>query len=223
VIGGRGFLRVELTVHGRAGHTGSKRSAHNAVEKAAQLVSSLTEHGTPAQTDPALGLPPSLTVTGITGGESYSIVPDRCVINVDIRLTTTFDQHAAVRLVEEIVSEVDQRWPDTSGTTVAYDETWPAFRLGESSRVRNALERAARSQLPRFVAAKVAGPSNIGNYLAKLGIDATAGLGVRYEGLHGIDERIDLSTLPAVQATYHLAILDLLGCDTPAIDGEGHT
>lgn len=222
VIGGRGFLRAELTVRGRAGHTGSKRSARNAVEKAAQLVLSLSEHEPPGPADHTLGLPPSLTVTHISGGESYSIVPDRCVVRVDVRLTTTFDQHAAARLIEEIVSEVDGRWSTTGNTTITYDETWPAFRLDEGSRVRNALERAARRQLPGFIAAKVAGPSNIGNYLAKLGIHATAGLGVRYEGLHGTDERIDLSTLPAVQATYHQAILDLLGADVPPIDEEEH-
>jgi len=32
---------------------------------------------------------------------------------------------------------------------------------------------------------KIAGPSNIGNYLAGLSIAATAGFGVDYVGLHG--------------------------------------
>ena len=58
--------------------------------------------------------------------------------------------------------------------------------------------------------AKVAGPSNIGNYLAGLGIPATAGFGVDYQGLHGSDERIRLDSIPAVQATYHRALLTLL-------------
>jgi hypothetical protein len=49
--------------------------------------------------------------------------------------------------------------------------------------------------------AKVAGPSNIGNYLAGLGIPATAGFGVDYRGLHGTDERIRLESVPQVQAS----------------------
>ncbi len=57
---------------------------------------------------------------------------------------------------------------------------------------------------------KVAGPSNIGNYLAKFGIGTTAGFGVRYRNLHGTDERIELATIPQVQAVYHEAILTLL-------------
>ena len=57
---------------------------------------------------------------------------------------------------------------------------------------------------------EIAGPSNIGNYLAGLGIPATAGFGVDYQGLHGTDERIRLDSIPAVQAAYHQALLTLL-------------
>jgi succinyl-diaminopimelate desuccinylase len=53
-------------------------------------------------------------------------------------------------------------------------------------------------------------PSNIGNYLAGLGIPATAGFGVDHVGLHATDERIRLDTIPAVQAVYHAAMLALL-------------
>jgi succinyl-diaminopimelate desuccinylase len=58
--------------------------------------------------------------------------------------------------------------------------------------------------------AKVAGPSNIGNYLAGSASPATAGFGVIYEGLHGTDERIRIDSIPPVQAAYHQALLTLL-------------
>ncbi len=58
--------------------------------------------------------------------------------------------------------------------------------------------------------AKVAGPSNIGNYFAGLGIPATAGFGVDYKNLHGTNERIRLDSIPAVQTAYHQALLALL-------------
>jgi succinyl-diaminopimelate desuccinylase len=57
---------------------------------------------------------------------------------------------------------------------------------------------------------KVAGPSNIGNYLAQLGIPATAGFGVVYRGLHGTDESINLESIPVVQAVYQRAVRSLL-------------
>ncbi len=213
VIGGRGFLRAELTVRGEAGHTGSRRAAgnSNAVEKAAELVRLLSNHRTPGPIDPALDLAPKITVTKITGGESFSIIPDRCVIGVDVRLTTIFDEPSGKMLLEEAAAQVDEQWPTSNlPTTVAFRESWPAYRLDENSSVRGALTCAAEHQLKKRVPANVAGPSNIGNYLAKLGIDATAGLGVRYKALHGANERIELATIPIIQATYHEAVLRLL-------------
>jgi succinyl-diaminopimelate desuccinylase len=58
---------------------------------------------------------------------------------------------------------------------------------------------------------KVAGPSNIGNYLAGLGIPTTAGFGGTYQGLHATDERIRTDTIPAVQTVYHTALAHVMG------------
>jgi succinyl-diaminopimelate desuccinylase len=214
VIGGRGFLRAEITVRGQAGHTGSQRAADNinAIEKAAELVRILASHRTPGPIDTVLDLPPKLTVTGISGGESYSIIPDHCTVNIDVRLTTSFDEAAATKVINDAVAEVGELWPASDKpTTITFHESWPAYRLDDSASIRLALISAAQCHVEEQVAAKVAGPSNIGNYLAKFGIDATAGFGVRYKGLHGTDERIELATIPPVQAAYHEAVLTLLG------------
>jgi succinyl-diaminopimelate desuccinylase len=212
VIGGRGFLRAELTTRGEAGHTGSQRTVDNgnAVEKAAELVRLICGHRTPGPVDPTLGLPPKITVTTIAGGEGYSIIPDSCVIGVDARLTTIFDEAAGKKIIEAAVGRVDEWLSSTLPTTVTFHESWPAYRLDENAHVRVALTCAAERHLKKRVPAKVAGPSNIGNYLAKLGIDATAGLGVQYQDLHGTNERIELATIPVVQAIYHEAVLRLL-------------
>jgi succinyl-diaminopimelate desuccinylase len=213
VIGGRGFLRAELTTRGEAGHTGSQRTVDNsnAVEKAAELVQLIGNHRTPGPIDPALELPPKITVTKIAGGEGYSIVPDSCTIGIDVRLTTTFDEASGKKIIETAVAHVDERWLSSAlPTTVSFHESWPAYRLGENASVRVALTCAAERHLKKRVPAKVAGPSNIDNYLAKLGIGATAGLGVRYKALHGANERIELVTIPIIQAIYHEAALRLL-------------
>jgi len=174
-------------------------------------VHELACHQAPAPVDGELGLPPKLTVTAINGGEGYSIVPDRCTINVDVRLTQEFDAPAASRLLREIVIGVDQQWPQTPPTQIDVQQTWPAYKLSDDTPIRRALTTAASRHLPHPPQPKVSGPSNIGNYLAQLGVPATAGLGVRYEGLHGTDERIEIATVPLIQATYHEAVLSLLG------------
>jgi succinyl-diaminopimelate desuccinylase len=212
VIGGRGFLRADLTTRGEAGHTGSQRAVDNsnAVEKAAELVRIICGYRTPGPVDPALGLSPKVTVTKIAGGEGYSIIPDDCDIGVDMRLTTIFHEISGRKLIEAVVAQVDERLPSPSPTSVTFHESWPAYRLDENAHVRIALTCAAERHLKKHLTAKVAGPSNIGNYLAKLGIDATAGFGVRYKNLHGANEKIELATIPTVQTIYHEAVLKLL-------------
>jgi succinyl-diaminopimelate desuccinylase len=212
VVGGRGFLRAKVTVRGEAGHSGGSHEpeGRNAIEKAAVLIRALMRHRVPGPLDPELDLPPKLSVTEVRGGQGYSVVPDRCEVLVDMRLTRNCDAAAAARLIESTVGMLDRRMPTAQPTSITYEESWPAYRLGESSPVRLALVRAAAQQLPDAPQPKVAGPSNIGCYLASLGIDATAGFGVTYRGLHGTDECIELHTIPPVEATYHQAALSLL-------------
>jgi len=88
VTGGRGVLRARLHVHGIAGHSGSASTVtQSAIAKAATLVTQLDTLELPGPPGPGFPLPGRLTVTAISGGEGYSVVPDLCVVNVDVRLT----------------------------------------------------------------------------------------------------------------------------------------
>ena len=90
-------------------------------------------------------------------------------------------------------------------------ETWPAYQLDAGTPLVAALTTAAATMGGHGpVRTRVVGPSNIGNYLAALGIDATAGFGVRYRNLHAANECIDLSTVPMVFAAYREAVTALL-------------
>jgi succinyl-diaminopimelate desuccinylase len=209
VTGGRGVLRARVHVHGVAGHSGSTRTGTGAITKAAYLIRTLTEAPLPGPPGPEFPVPAKLTVTAIRGGEGYSMVPDLCTVNVDIRLTPALDDLAATALVQEAAADTDAAWPGTPPTDVDITTRWPPYALPDGSPLRDALLKgAARAGLAPV--AKVAGPSNIGNYLAGLGIPATAGFGVDYQGLHGTDECIRLDSIPAIQAAYHHALLILL-------------
>lgn len=152
---------------------------------------------------------PRVTVTGIEGGDSWSVVPDACTVNVDVRTSPAADAAWAEKTVAAAVAEVDRGWPGTPPSSVEPVLSWPAYALEPEHRLVAALLRGA-VDVGLAVEPKVAGPSNIGNYLAALGIAATAGFGADYEGLHGIDERVRVDSLVAVQAAYHLAVLRLL-------------
>jgi succinyl-diaminopimelate desuccinylase len=209
VTGGRGVLRAQLHVRGIASHSGGRTATPNAITKAAALVTSLAGAKLPLGAEPAFPLPPRLTVTEITGGAGYSAVPDLCTVKVDVRLTPAFDATAAEARLRSLATEVDAAWPGTEPTRIQVTTCWPPYRLGDDSPLKTALLTAAR-QAGLSPAAKIAGPSNIGNYLAGLGIEATAGFGVDYRGLHGTDERICIDSIPPAQAAYHQACLALL-------------
>ncbi|WP_078856375.1 M20 family metallopeptidase [Streptomyces sp. NBRC 109706] len=209
IIGGRGVHRAQLHVHGVASHSGGSKTTPGAIAKAAHLVRELTDRPLPSATTEHFPLPPKLTVTAITGGQGYSITPDLCTLSIDIRTTPTFDDHAATELLTRAASDIDKEWPDTPATLLQNHLNWPPYALEPASPLRAALINAARVH-GLWVRPKVAGPSNIGNYLAGLGIPATAGFGVTYQGLHATDERIRTDTIPTVQATYHTALEHLL-------------
>jgi len=209
VTGGRGVLRARLHVHGVASHSGSRTMTPNAITKAAQLVSVLAGAELPTGAGPDFPLLPRLTVTEVAGGSGYTTVPDLCTLNVDVRLTPAFDIAAAENTLRVLTDQVDAAWPGTRRTLTEITTRWPAYQLPDDSRLKTALLTAAR-QAGLSPAAKIAGPSNIGNYLAGLGIQATAGFGVDHQGLHATDERIRIDSIPPVHATYHQACLTLL-------------
>lgn len=209
VVGGRGLWRATIAVHAVSGHSGSRRTTPGAVSRAAHLVRLLEEAELPGAED-EFPLPPKLTVTSSHGGQGFSVVPDLCELGVDIRTTPGFDARAAERLVSEAVRELDARVPVPRPTEITPVASWPPYRLAGDRQPAAALLDAASAE-GLTVRPKTAGPSNIGNLLAGEGIPATAGFGVRYAGLHGVDERACLDDLPAVHAVYRRAVLSLLG------------
>lgn len=212
IVGGRGLWRATITVYAPSGHSGSSRSVLGAVSRAARLVQLLDSADLPCRPADGSGfpLPPKLSVTAIHGGQGFSVSPDRCELNLDIRTTPAFDDQDAETLVRKAVDELDAELPGPAPTRVTPIACWPPFRLKEDEQPAAALIQAATS-LGISVRPKTAGPSNIGNLLAGEGaIPATAGFGVPYQGLHAIDERAHLAELTQVYAVYHQAVLNLL-------------
>ncbi|WBB58654.1 M20/M25/M40 family metallo-hydrolase [Streptomyces sp. WMMC500] len=210
VVGGRGLWRATVTVYAPSGHSGSSRTVVGAISRAAHLVQLLDAADLPGVAGGGgFPLPPKVSVTAFHGGEGFSVIPDRVDLNVDVRTTPGFDAHDAETLVRKTVAELDAELPAPAPTEVAPVAVWPPFRLAEDEQPAGALLNAAAAA-GLTVRAKTAGPSNIGNLLAGEGIPATAGFGVPYEGLHGIDERAHLDELPSVYAVYHQSVLDLL-------------
>lgn len=211
LLGARGFFRARLHVKGVSAHSGSSRDRGlNAVVRASELVHLLSDTPLPDNTEASFGHPAQWTVTAIAGGQGFSQVPDHCIVNIDMRLTPAFTADAFNKLLCRTVAGFDRDSLDKLETGIEKLEGWPAYRLGDDHPLVLAMVQSASQVLGRNVPMAVAGPSNIGNYLAAKGIPALCGFGVNARGLHAVDECIEIETIGPVYAVYAEALATLL-------------
>jgi succinyl-diaminopimelate desuccinylase len=212
VVGGRGFVRFVISVHGQAAHSGSSQPpASNAVTQAGRLISRLAalDRQLAGRTVEGFDVPPKITVTFVKGGEGFSLVPDICQVGVDVRVTPAFEANVAEAAIRQAVADEDRENPERP-SVVDRISGWPAFRTPDTAPVVTTLQRAAEAALARPVPLEVAGPSNIGNYVAGLGIPAVAGFGAAYRNLHAADECIEVASVEPVYRAYLDAMFTLL-------------
>ena len=156
VTGARGFLRARIAIHGVGAHSGSSSNRGiNAIERARILLERLVAAPMPGA-DESFPLPPKLTPTAIRGGGSFTLVPDRCELELDIRLTPAFDDAAARTLLEAAVARLDA---DRAGpaTAIEWLPGWPAYRLDPANSMVQALAHAASGAFGREVPLAVVG------------------------------------------------------------------
>jgi succinyl-diaminopimelate desuccinylase len=215
VVGGRGFERFVVSMHGEAGHSGSSTPTEaNAIVKAARLITGINvlDEKLQADTDPELGHPPRMTVTEVVGGKGFSTVPDLCVLKLDARLTYSFGANEARRALSELIESIDGADP-ARPSSIETLRGWPPFHTPADMPFVEALVTAAKRVLGDELALAIVGPSNVGNYLAQLGIPSIAGFGPRYQNIHGINEAVELATLEPVYRVYSDAVLSMLSVD----------
>lgn len=225
-IGSRGFLRADVTVFGVAAHSGSKSNRGvNAIDRMADLLRRIQEVGLPMETDPDFAFGPKVTVTEISGGHGYSTVPDRCDVKIDIRLTPNVDEGVARQWIEDQVAWLDAEGASARSTNVAWQESWPAYSVPRNSPLVTVFEATAQRVFGKVIVPVIVGPSNIGNYLARIGIPTLNGFGVSYDNAHAADEWIDLQSIGPVFDTYYAAVPALLAepqlAKTQVLTGSG--
>lgn len=214
VVGSRGFTRAVIMVNGRAAHSGgSSNRGINAVQRAAQLINSISSVKLSTDVKGDFPLPPQVTVTAVHGGEGFSNIPDSCSVHVDCRVTPLFGVSAAQALVQEIIREFDMLSTDQTPTFVKWSDGWPAYQTDSNHVMVQTLQLEAERYFRRSIPTAVVGPSNIGNLLAPLGIPCIGGFGVSYRAIHANDECLELASIEPVYQTYWAALSKLLHID----------
>lgn len=115
----KGFLKIRLVIEGENGHTGNPTVGHNAIAPMGHAITRLQEVRdewllvrTPVSE--AFGdLPsPVLSIVGIEGGEAWNMTPDRCQLDIGLRLLPDQDPGEWFdRLRAEMEAVLaDERW-----------------------------------------------------------------------------------------------------------------
>jgi len=210
-IGARGFLRVEVVARGEAAHSGGIRTRGiNAVSDLSQLISLLDLSELPEETHDQFKFGPALTITKISGGESFSQVPDSAFCEIDIRLTPSFDHEEALNWLQGKIVECSRSDRVKTDFKVNAIDYWPPYLVDSHDAFLASLSKNAKKEFKCEIPQKVCGPSNIGNFLAAHGISTSTGLGVSYENLHAANESACIADIAPVYNTYLFSALEML-------------
>ena len=104
MIGHKGGLGLEITVHGKAAHGSSPEEGINAISKMAGLIQELDvlAEKLSRRLHPLFGHA-SLAVTQISAGRAPNVIPPECTIRIDRRLIPGESLEDAVREVADVI------------------------------------------------------------------------------------------------------------------------
>ena len=121
VTGQRGILYLRITTEGRAAHTTAVDIGVNAIERMAKVITALEEMEPRDADGELVDAEKILNVAMIEGGLEHNLIPERCVITVDIRFPPEQTQADVLRDVNEAVRAAIP--DDGFGTMVEPEET----------------------------------------------------------------------------------------------------
>jgi len=192
VVAHKGVIRWRCLAPGRAAHSSRPELGENAIYKMARVVAALercAKEVLPRAAAHLLCGPPTLSVGTIHGGIGPNIVPDRCTIEIDLRVPPGMDPDAARNLVIEYLAQ--------SGDLGFAPEHEPPMMRGMPLMDRDNGPWAARLLAALGGSAKARPPSGVpyatdAGHLSAAGVPAVVfGPGSPAQA-HAADEWIDL-------------------------------
>lgn len=213
IIAARGDAYLEVTIRGRAAHSGHPDDGANAVYGATRVIDDLRRwHGELARDAHPLVGPATISVGRVDGGTGPSIVPAECVVITDRRL---LPGESGPEVLDQLHDRLDRLALDADGLEASAELTldMPGFETDQDAAVVRAVIAADAEcggpQLP------VGGWSAAcdGGFLArdaKLPV-VVYGPGSVLQQAHRADESVALDHLVTAARTYALIILRMLG------------
>jgi acetylornithine deacetylase len=194
----RGFVVLELTIHGLASHTSQPQRGANAVAAMGRALVAIEEIDASLRRrapHPMLGHG-SLQGVLVAGGRELFTTPDRCVLHVERRTLPGERVDAVLREVDGAIAAAVGPDDRLSASVQVVVEREP-FEVAEDEPIVVAVERALRARLGRAPGRAGAPYWMDAALMAAAGIP-TVVLGPKGGGIHAADEWVDVASVEAL-------------------------
>lgn len=219
--GQRGRIELQVTTHGRSAHSSQPELGENALYSAARLIFGLELLAGRLGDDPFLGQG-TLAVTGIRCyAGSRNVIPDRCELIVDRRLTLGESEAMAMAEVQRLIARegirAEVRVAEYAATSyTGYEcrarEFYPPWVVEEDHPLVTALVRAVRAQTGRRPRIGHWNFSTEGVYTAGTAGIPTVGFGPGDpRRVHTTDEWVSLEEVYTAAEVYARLAWELMG------------
>jgi|GEM_PF-911202 len=214
-IGARGYHRYTFMIKGKSVHTGSRtRQGVNAIVKAAKLVTELEQISFPQSIHNLFWFGSKITPAIIHGGSAINVVPDECVLKVDVRLSADLKKKDIDERIKAVLKKIKAEDPEFE-VILTYDIGNEGYALNGDEKIVDIVLAAIQKTVnikPELIAN---GQAHIGNFLYKYKIPIVV-KGPVGSNVHSYDEYVTIDSIPQTSEIYAKAVSYFFGLANPS-------
>lgn len=135
----KGALWLELTTYGKTAHGATPELGRNAVMMMWKLIGEVEKLQIPYEKHAMLG-GFTRSINTIAGGMKTNVVPDNCVMTVDMRTVPGQDHLAILRGIEDLIADLVDRIPDFKASVKVTNNRAPVETSPEEPVVQSIVE-----------------------------------------------------------------------------------
>ena len=199
----RGILWLQIATKGKTAHGSQPHLGINAISSMTELLNVLSGYEIPCTADPLLG-GSSMSVNVIKAGSATNVIPDRCLIQVDIRTIPSQSHQEIIDGFYEVFNDLKQHNRNFEGEIKILRDMKPLSTDADCDFVKQLCRVVNRT------GTEAAPFTTDGPFLANLAPVVIFGPG-KSELCHKPDEYIDIADVERAKECYKRIVLDFLG------------
>ena len=137
----KGVLWIELATHGKTAHGSMPQLGRNAITMMVALIEELEKLKIPFKNHPLLG-GFTRSVNTISGGMKTNVVPDHCVVTIDLRTVPGQNHQEILKQVEESITKLQKKIVGFRASVKVINDRLPIETSPEEPVVRKFMEIA---------------------------------------------------------------------------------